>query len=126
MSIKWNNRIWRFGVAVPLIFAVLLVSLGASSVGFHHWLHGDSVECALAHHSPEADASDEGSSEDQDHDSSDPLEPFCQAGHLLQASLEGPLLEQPRVLDSIVWRSVGFTSHSLRASCPTRAPPVLI
>ncbi len=126
MSIKWNNRIWRFGVAVLLIFAVVLVSLGASSVGFHHWLHGDSVECVLAHHSPGADASSEGSSEDQDHDSSDPLEPFCQTGHLLQASLEGPVLEQPRVLDSVRWLSAGFTSLRLRASCPTRAPPVLI
>lgn len=126
MSIKGNRRIWRVGVAVLLFFAFLLVSVGSSSAAFHHWLHGDDVDCTLAYPGPGTDSANDESSEHQNHEHGDPLEPFCHSGFLLQASLETQILEEPRVLEPVVRRPAAFDSLRLWFYRPTRAPPVLI
>jgi hypothetical protein len=120
-------KLWRFCVSVHLIAAVLLVSIGAHSVAFHSWFHGDEIGCSLTHQShAEKTSGEDTSKERQEHEHGDPLEPFCQTGHLLQVIAETSVFEQPRVSESILRGSIDPASLSLCPSCPTRAPPVLI
>jgi hypothetical protein len=126
MTAHRENIFWRRCVSVLLAAAVLLVSLGAHNVAFHTWFHGHELECSLVHHTPAPETPSEDSTDGAGHEHGDPLEPFCQGGHLLQVSLEISFLERPRVIEPVVRRSVGFAFPRLCASRPTRAPPVLI
>ncbi|MDA7657141.1 hypothetical protein OAH36_02390 [Verrucomicrobia bacterium] len=124
MTADLEKIFWRICVSFQLTAAVLLLSLGAHSVAFHSWLHGEELDCSLTHHSPVRESSEEDSPEEQEH--GDPLDPFCQMGHLLEFTLETPVFEQPRVVDSGLQHSIGFAFPRLFSSCPSRAPPVLI
>ena len=126
MTAQQEKIFWRPCVSLLLAAAVLLVSLGAHSVAFHTWFHGGELDCSLVHHTPASETPTDGSTGGAGHEHGDPLEPFCQGGYLLQASLEISVLERPRVFEPIVRHSPGFALSSLCASRPTRAPPVLI
>ena len=64
-----------------LAACLLLLSIGARSIVFHQWFHGDDVHCALVfeagheHH-------DQGHSEEDQRVGEDPLSPFCESGSL--------------------------------------------
>ena len=121
-----NSLNWCSGIAVPLILAVLLVSLGAPSADFHEWMHGDGVACALAHDHRVGGESDDGSSENGDPRTSDPLQPFCQAGFFVQVEILKLGLAQAQLVDLTLRPIDGFLSRPLSPSSPPRAPPYLV
>ena len=116
---------WLF-LATLLATVVLLVSMGARSAAFHAWLHGDGVACALAHDHRGGGESDDGSSENGDPKTSDPLQPFCQAGLLFQVEILDLGLEQAQLAELTLRPVDGLSSRPLSPSSPPRAPPHLV
>ena len=118
---------WRFCAAVPLIVSILACSLGAQSVGFHNWVHGDDdVECSLTHHRDVAKPSESESPNHSNGDHPDPLEPFCETGYLLQATPPDMTLFEPEVaVSSVILSSVSIPTK-LPSLFHSRAPPALI
>ena len=112
-------------LAVSLIAALVLVSLGSRSLDFHHWMHGDSAHCALTHH--DGSAPDHGSDSSGDEDQiPDPLQPFCQSGGLFQAVPCEPFLDSPRWSGFAAWPHFTFRSEDSFLSSAPRAPPCLV
>ncbi len=72
---------WKTFSIFLLAACLLLLSIGAQSIVFHQWFHGDDVHCALVfeagheHH-------DQGHSEEDQRVGEDPLSPFCESGSL--------------------------------------------
>ncbi len=126
MTADQEKIFWRRCVSLLLAAAVLLVSLGGQSVAFHAWVHGSELDCSLVSHSPAQETPAEDSTDGEGHEHGDPLEPFCQGGHLLQVSLEISFLDRPRVFEPVIRHSFEFAFPRFCASRPTRAPPVSI
>ena len=126
MILDREIRFWRLGVSALLTIAVVLISLGSRSKGFHDWIHGDHVACILSHDFPVSDPSGEESPEDQEHGAPDPLEAFCQTGYLLLCSYQDAVLVLPQLAESVRTGSSEYLPTRVSSSRPSRAPPVFI
>ena len=120
-------EIWHSGLSALMVAVVSLLSFGSHSPAFHTWMHGDDVHCSLTHRLPEGGgAGEELPSGEPHHDHGDPLEPFCQAGHLLQVSLADSVLLKLKIAEPVELFSSGFHPHLVFFSIPSRAPPSVI
>lgn len=67
--------------ALMVIALVWLVSLGARSQAFHHWICGEEVQCVYQHVFAACEDEETGdASNEKTPKAPDPLQPFCQSG----------------------------------------------
>lgn len=115
---------WKHFSVLSLAACMLVFSMGARSIGFHEWFHGDHVHCSLVleaghgHH-------DQDSSEEDQPVSEDPLAPFCESGSLDLTSSSAFLLLPPSIEAMPTFLHDGLELAWTRSAAP-RAPPALV
>ena len=124
MSRSTPLQMWKHFSVLSLAACLLLFSMGARSIGFHQWFHGDHVHCSLVleaghvHH-------DQDSSEEDQPVSEDPLAPFCEPGSLDLTSSSAFLLLPPSIEAMPTFLHDALELAWIRSAAP-RAPPALV
>jgi hypothetical protein len=110
-----------------VIALVWLVSLGARSQAFHHWICGESVQSVYQHVITACAEEENGHiSNDQTPKAPDPLQPFCQSGVDLKIEPVKVCSESFHFTELTSLTVNLIETKRFRTSTPSRAPPVLV
>ena len=117
-------QLWKHFSVLSLAACFLLFSMGARSIGFHQWFHGEHVHCSLVFEAGHEHHDQDHSEEDQPV-GEDPLSPFCESGSLDLTSSSAFLLLPPciEVMPTFLHDAPELTWT--RSASP-RAPPAWV
>ena len=112
--------------AFMLVLLVLVVSFGARSQVFHHWICGEEVQCVYQHSCTGCEEENEHTPDRKTTKAPDPLQPFCQSGFDLKINpiKIGHASVDITELPALCYNQI--RSNHFSASTPPRAPPLLV
>lgn len=120
-------RIHQILSALMLIALVLVVSFGARSQTFHHWICGEEVQCVYQHVCAACEEEETGdASNEKTPKAPDPLQPFCQSGIDIKIDPVKVSSESIQVTALPALSVNLIEAKRFRSSTPSRAPPVLV
>ena len=120
-------RIHQIQSALILVALVLVVSFGARSQTFHHWICGEEVQCVYQHTCGACEEEETGdTSKEKTPKAPDPLQPFCQSGIDLKIDPVKVPSESILITELPALSVNLIETKRFRTSTPSRAPPVLV
>ena len=124
MSRSTPLQMWKHFSVLSLAACLLLFSMGARSIGFHQWFHGEHVHCSLVFEAGHEHHDQDHSEEDQPV-GEDPLSPFCESGSLDLTSSSAFLLLPPCIEAMPTFLHDAPELTWTRSAAP-RAPPTWV
>lgn len=127
MNSSDKMRIHQILSALMLVALVLVVSFGARSQAFHHWICGEEVQCVYQHACAACEEEKTGdNSNEKTPKAPDPLQPFCKSGIDLKIDPVKVCSESIQVTELPALSINLIETTRFRTSTPSRAPPVLV
>ncbi len=124
MKLRPHFQAWKTFSIFLLAACLLLLSIGARSISFHQWFHGDDVHCSLVLETG-LDDHDQDSSHEDHHFNEDPLSPFCITGSL-DLAFSSSILVLPPCVETMPTFLYHASIVLWTQSAPTRAPPAWV